>query len=124
MACWGGLWVFDRARHDARRRFGRRPAAAGAAERAVRSQPRGDPTNLLFNVVAVPGSLVRFWRERRLFNSLSALLIAGTLPGVIVGAIIRVEYLSGGRAFMFIAAGAPRVPQITKSRALRLTFNG
>jgi len=24
---------------------------------------------------------------------------------VIIGAIIRVEYLSGGRAFMFIAAG-------------------
>jgi uncharacterized protein len=67
--------------------------------------PAVTPTNLLFNVVAVPGSLLRFWRERRLFNSLSALLIAGTLPGVIVGAIIRVEYLSGGRAFMLIAAG-------------------
>jgi uncharacterized protein len=32
-------------------------------------------------------------------------LIAGTLPGVIVGAIVRVDYLSGGHAFMFIAAG-------------------
>jgi uncharacterized protein len=52
--------------------------------------------NLMFNVVAVPGGLLRFWHERRLFNSLSALLIAGTLPGVIVGAIIRIEYLSGG----------------------------
>jgi uncharacterized protein len=67
--------------------------------------PAVTATNLLFNVVAVPGGLWRFWRESRLFNSLSALLIAGTLPGVIVGAIIRVEYLSGGRAFMFIAAG-------------------
>jgi uncharacterized membrane protein YfcA len=67
--------------------------------------PTVTPTNLMFNVVAVPGSLLRFWHERRLFNSLSALLIAGTLPGVIVGAFIRVEYLSGGRAFMFIAAG-------------------
>jgi uncharacterized membrane protein YfcA len=67
--------------------------------------PGVTPTNLLFNVVAVPGGLLRFWHERRLFNSLSALLIVGTLPGVIAGAIIRVEYLSGGRAFMFIAAG-------------------
>ena len=66
--------------------------------------PAVTPTNLMFNVVAVPGSLLRFWRERRLFNSLGALLIAGTLPGVVVGAIIRVEYHSGGRAFMFIAA--------------------
>jgi uncharacterized protein len=47
----------------------------------------------------VPGGLLRFRHERRLFNALGALLIAGTLPGVIVGAIIRVEYLSAGRAF-------------------------
>jgi uncharacterized protein len=67
--------------------------------------PAVTPTNLLFNVVAVPGGLLRFWRERRLFNSLSGLLIAGTLPGVIAGAFLRVEYLSGGRTFMFIAAG-------------------
>ena len=67
--------------------------------------PAVTPTNLIFNVVAVPGGLLRFWHERRLFNSLSVLLIAGALPGVIAGAIIRVEYLSGGRAFMFIAAG-------------------
>jgi uncharacterized protein len=67
--------------------------------------PAVTPTNLLFNVVAVPGGLLRFWQERRLFSSLSGLLLAGTLPGVIAGAIIRVEYLSGGRAFMFVASG-------------------
>jgi uncharacterized protein len=38
--------------------------------------PAATPTNLIFNVVAVPGSLLRFWHERRLFNPLSALLIA------------------------------------------------
>jgi hypothetical protein len=69
------------------------------------ASPAVTPTNLMFNVVAVPGGLLRFWHERRLFNGLSALLIAGTLPGVVAGAIIRVEYLSGGHAFMFIAAG-------------------
>jgi uncharacterized membrane protein YfcA len=67
--------------------------------------PAVTPTNLLFNVVAVPGGLWRFWRERRLFNRLSPTLIAGTLPGVIAGAIIRVELLAGGRSFMFIASG-------------------
>lgn len=63
------------------------------------------PTNLVFNVVAVPGGLLRFWHEQRLFNSLSSLLIAGTLPGIVVGAIVRVEYLSDARTFTFIAAG-------------------
>jgi uncharacterized membrane protein YfcA len=67
--------------------------------------PAVTPTNLLFNVAAVPGGLLRFWHERRLVNHLTWLLVAGTVPGVIVGAIIRVEWLSGGRAFELIAAG-------------------
>lgn len=33
------------------------------------------------------------------------MLIAGTLPGVIAGAMIGVEFLSGSRAFSFVAAG-------------------
>jgi uncharacterized membrane protein YfcA len=67
--------------------------------------PAVTPTNLLFNVAAVPGGLLRFWHERRLLNHLTWLLVAGTLPGVIVGAIIRVTLLSGGRAFEIVAAG-------------------
>jgi uncharacterized protein len=67
--------------------------------------PAATPTNLLFNIAAVPGGLLRFWHERRLLNPLTWMLVAGTLPGVIVGAVIRVELLSGGRAFDFVAAG-------------------
>src|SRR6202451_2975114 len=67
--------------------------------------PAVTPTNLLFNVAAVPGGLLRFWHERRLVNPLTWLLVAGTLPGVIAGAIIRVELLSGDRAFELLAAG-------------------
>lgn len=67
--------------------------------------PAVTPTNLLFNVAAVPGGLLRFWHERRLLNTLTGLLVAGTLPGVIAGAVIRVELLSGGRAFELVVAG-------------------
>jgi uncharacterized protein len=67
--------------------------------------PSVTPTNLLFNVFAVPGGLLRFWREGRLFGPLASLLLAGTLPGVVIGAILRVEVLAGAHAFMFIAAG-------------------
>jgi uncharacterized membrane protein YfcA len=67
--------------------------------------PAVTPTNLLFNVAAVPGGLLRFWHERRLLNHLTWLLVAGTLPGVIAGAVIRVELLSGGQAFQLVAAG-------------------
>jgi uncharacterized protein len=67
--------------------------------------PAVTPTNLLFNVAAIPGGLLRFWHERRLLNQLTWLLVSGTLPGVIAGAIIRVQLLSGGRAFQLVAAG-------------------
>jgi uncharacterized protein len=67
--------------------------------------PAVTPTNLLFNVAAIPGGLLRFRHERRLNNPLTGLLVAGTLPGVIAGAVIRVELLSGGRAFSLVAAG-------------------
>jgi uncharacterized membrane protein YfcA len=69
------------------------------------ASPAVTPTNLLFNVAAVPGGLLRFRHERRLLSHLTWLLVAGTLPGVIAGAIIRVELLSGGRAFQVVAAG-------------------
>jgi uncharacterized protein len=59
--------------------------------------PSVTPTNLLFNVAATPGGLLRFWREERLRGPLSGLLVAGTTPGVIVGAILRVEVFSGQR---------------------------
>ncbi len=67
--------------------------------------PAVTPTNLLFNVASIPGGLLRFWHERRLLNTLTWLLVAGTLPGVIAGAIIRVQLLSSSRTFMFVAAG-------------------
>ena len=66
--------------------------------------PSVTPTNLLFNVAATPGGLLRFWRESRLHGPLTGLLVAGTLPGVIAGAILRVEVFSGQRSFEIIAA--------------------
>ena len=66
--------------------------------------PAVTPTNLLYNVAATPGALVRFGQEGRLFGPLTRLLIAGTLPGVIAGAVIRVELLSSSRDFSYVAA--------------------
>ncbi len=57
--------------------------------------PSVTPTNLLFNVASVPVGLLRFRHERRLLSPLTWLLVSGTLPGVVAGAIIRVELLSG-----------------------------
>jgi uncharacterized membrane protein YfcA len=47
---------------------------------------------------------MRFKREQRLSGPLTRLLVAGTLPGVVAGAILRVEVLPGSRSITLIAA--------------------
>ncbi len=59
--------------------------------------PAVTPTNLLYNVVAVPGGVVRYIREHRMVWPLAWLIAAGTLPGVFLGAIIRIHYLPNPR---------------------------
>jgi len=66
--------------------------------------PAVTPTNLLFNLIAIPGALLRFHRERRLGGSLVRLLVIGTLPGVIAGALLRVLVLDEGDAFLVVVA--------------------
>ncbi len=66
--------------------------------------PAVTPTNLLYNVVATPGALYRYWRQGQAGSPLAALLIAGTLPGVVAGSIIRVEVLPGPQVFDLVIA--------------------
>jgi hypothetical protein len=66
--------------------------------------PAVTPTNLLYNVVATPGALYRYWRQGQTGKRLAVLLIAGTLPGVIAGSVIRVELLPGSHVFDLVVA--------------------
>ena len=61
--------------------------------------PSVTPTNLLYNVIATPGALYRYWRQGQTGGRLALVLVAGTLPGVIAGSVIRVEFLPGPRVF-------------------------
>jgi len=66
--------------------------------------PALTPTNLLYNVFATPGALVHFARSGRLVTALSRAILLGSLPGVIVGAFLRVEVLPGRQALYVIVA--------------------
>jgi uncharacterized membrane protein YfcA len=66
--------------------------------------PSVTPTNLLYNVVATPGALYRYRRQGQTGGVLTRQLVLGTVPGVIVGSIIRVELLPGPRAFDTVIA--------------------
>lgn len=61
--------------------------------------PAVTPTNLLYNVVATPGAIYRYWRQGQTGGRLTRLLVAGTLPGVVLGSIIRVELMPDARVF-------------------------
>ena len=67
--------------------------------------PAVTPTNLLYNVIATPGALYRYWRQQQGGGPLASLLIAGTVPGVIAGSVIRVELLPGAGVFDLVIAG-------------------
>ncbi|GAA3114331.1 sulfite exporter TauE/SafE family protein [Streptosporangium carneum] len=66
--------------------------------------PAVTPTNLLFNVVATPGALLRYRERGHLGGPLTRLLVLGTLPGVVVGALVRVFLLPGPQVFRLLVA--------------------
>ncbi|MFP4529332.1 MAG: sulfite exporter TauE/SafE family protein, partial [Candidatus Kapaibacterium sp.] len=57
----------------------------------------------LFNIVAIPSGVVRYIREGRMVWPLVWIVVLGTLPGVFIGAFIRIEYLPDPQDFKFFA---------------------
>ncbi|MFC9810528.1 TSUP family transporter [Streptomyces virginiae] len=66
--------------------------------------PAVTPTNLLYNVVAGPGALWRYRRTGSLHGPLVRRLVLGTLPGVVIGAVIRVFAIPGPAVFKALVA--------------------
>jgi len=63
--------------------------------------PAVSPTNMVYNVIAIPAGIYRFLQEGRMAWPLTWLVVIGTLPGVGIGAILRIRYLLDPRAFKF-----------------------
>ncbi len=61
--------------------------------------PGVTPTNLLFNIVAIPAGVYRYYREKRMVWPLVWTIAVGTVPGLLLGVIIRVRYLPDPRMF-------------------------
>ena len=68
------------------------------------TSPAVSSTNQLFNIVAIPSGIVRYFSEGRMVWPLAWVVIIGTLPGVLVGAIIRIKYLPDPSHFKLFAA--------------------
>ena len=66
--------------------------------------PSVSATNQVFNIVAIPSGVFRYWREGRMVWPLAWVVILGTLPGVFIGAILRVAYLPDPLRFKLFAS--------------------
>ena len=66
--------------------------------------PSVSATNQLFNVIAIPSGVFRYYKEGRMVWPLTWAVIIGTLPGVFIGAIIRIVYLPDPKQFKLFAA--------------------
>jgi len=67
------------------------------------TSPAVSSTNLVYNIVAIPGGVYRYIREDRMVWPLASMTIIGTLPGIFLGAIIRINYLPDPSAFKLFA---------------------
>lgn len=65
------------------------------------TSPAVSPTNLVYNIVAIPSGVYRYIKERRMAWPIAWVTITGTLPGVFIGCIFRVKYLPDPRHFKF-----------------------
>jgi len=65
--------------------------------------PSVSATNQLFNIVAIPSGVYRYFKEKRMVWPLTWAVIVGTLPGVLLGAVIRVNYLPDPKNFKAFA---------------------
>lgn len=61
--------------------------------------PSVSATNQVFNIVAIPSGVYRFIKEGRMLWPLTWTVIIGTLPGVFIGAWMRIEYLPDPKNF-------------------------
>lgn len=67
------------------------------------TSPSVSGTNQVFNIIAIPSGVYRYIREGRMLWPLTWAVIIGTLPGVGIGAWVRIKYLPDPKVFKLFA---------------------
>jgi len=65
------------------------------------TSPSVTATNFLYNVTGTPGGVYRYARECRFVWPVALLIVAGIIPGVLVGYYLRIRYLPDPKTFKF-----------------------
>jgi uncharacterized membrane protein YfcA len=65
------------------------------------TNPSVTSTNFLFNVTGTPGGVYRYAKECRFVWPVAILIVAGIIPGVLIGYYLRIIYLPDPKIFKF-----------------------
>ncbi len=57
------------------------------------ASPVASSTNLAYNLIAIPSGIYRYRAEKRFIPALALSILAGSIPGMILGSFIRVEFM-------------------------------
>lgn len=68
------------------------------------THPSVSATNQVYNIVAIPSGIYRYCKEGRMVWPLAWAVVLGTLPGVLIGALVRVTGLRDPHSFKLFAA--------------------
>ena len=80
-------------------------------------------TNQLYNVFSNPGGVFRYYREKRMLWPLSWIVMAGAVPGVVIGGLVRINWLADVRPFkLFVALVLLGMTEITAVSTYFVTF--
>ncbi len=66
------------------------------------TSPSVSATNHLYNCLAIPGGVYRYWKEGRLYFPLVLIISLGTFPGIILGYFLRVTYFIELKNFLLL----------------------
>ena len=83
--------------------------------------PSVTATNFLFNVTGTPGGVYRYARECRFVWPVAILIVAGIIPGVLIGYYLRITYLPDPKTFKFFVGC---VLLLIGFKLLKEAFNG
>jgi uncharacterized membrane protein YfcA len=66
------------------------------------TSPSVSATNHLYNVIAIPSGIYRYWKEKRFYGPLTVIITLGTFPGVIIGYFLRVNFFQNIKNFKLL----------------------
>ncbi len=63
------------------------------------TSPSISATNFLYNIYTIPSSIIRLVKEKRMNWPLAWLMGGGSMPGIVIGYIVRVRWLNNPEGF-------------------------